>query len=321
MDISRLDMNLLVVLDALFEDRTTTRVAERLGMSQPMVSYALGKLRQTFGDALFVRSGNAMAPTPLAETLRDPIRRVLQTVRGEILKETRFAPATAQRRFTICLSDIGELVFLPRLVARLAQAAPLVTVRSVSLSPRDIRAGLADGTIDLALGYFPDLTDGATYQQTLFTHPFAVMMRRGHPLLATRLTLDAFLAADHAVVSQEGRSQEIFETHMAELGLSRRVVIQSPHFLSLPLLIAQSDVIATVPQAVARAFSHMAPVTSVDPPLAIPAIVLKQFWHRRVHDDPAVRWLRGVLASLFLGRDPTLEESDPIFSNPVRAAP
>lgn len=315
MDMSRLDLNLLVILDALFDERRTTRVAERLGMSQAMVSYSLAKLRVAFGDPLFVRSGNAMAPTPLAESLREPIRRVLRTVREEITREATFDPASTRRRFTLCLSDIGELVFLPRLLAALRAQAPGASLRSVSLSPPDIRAGLADGSIDLALGYFPDLQDGATFEQTLFTHRFAVLMRRDHPLQAAPMTLDAFLAADHAVVTQEGRSQEIFEQHIAELSLARRIAFQSPHFLSLPLLLAGSDLVATVPLAVARAFAQMAPVVAIEPPLAIPPIVLKQFWHRRVHADAASRWLRGLVAALFLGRDPSMDEVDPIFGS------
>lgn len=320
MDNLSLDLNLLIVLDALFDERRTTRVAERLDMSQPMVSYALAKLRRRFDDALFVRVGNAMEPTPFAQTLRDPVRRVLQTVRGEILRERNFDPATTERRFTLCMSDIGELVFLPKLLAALHFAAPRATIRCQSLSPRELEAGLSDGSVDLACGYFPDLAGGAMYQQALFTHPFSVLMRRGHPLAGSPLTLDAFLGADHAVVAQEGRSQEIFERRMAELGLSRRVAIQSPHFMSMPLVIATSDIISTVPHAVARAYARMAPLCFVEPPFEISQIAVKQFWHRRMHADPALMWLRGLVASLFLGRDPTFDSDDPVFGNPAAPA-
>lgn len=313
MDIQSLDLNLLAVLDAMYDERRTTRVADRLGMSQPMVSYALAKLRQSLGDELFVRAGNGMAPTPFAETLREPIRRVIQTVYGEILRSHDFDPATTTRRFTFCLSDIGELVFLPKLLRALRDAAPFATLRSLSLSPREIETGLADGGVDLALGYFPDLQDGAIYQQGLFNHPFSVLMRRGHPLAQAPLSLNAFLAAEHAVVAQEGRSQEIFERRMVELGLSRRVVIQSPHFMSMPLLIAHSDIISTVPHAVAKAYARMSPLCWLTPPFEIPDIMLKQFWHRRMHFDPALVWLRGLVAGLFLGKDPTSDPSDPIF--------
>ncbi|WP_432787982.1 LysR family transcriptional regulator [Novosphingobium rhizosphaerae] len=305
-----------MVFDAMFVERKTTRTAERLGMSQPMVSYALAKLRRTFDDELFVREGNAMQPTAFAETLRDPVRRIVETVSGEILRHraAEFQPATSTRRFTFCLSDIGELVFLPTILETFRREAPGATLRCVTLSPRELEAGLTDGSVDLALGYFPDLVGGAAYQQSLFEHPFAVLLRQEHPSIGHEISLESFLQADHAVVLHEGRSQEIFERRMAELGLARRVLIQSPHFMSVPLIVANSDIITTVPMGVARAYSQMAGLRWVLPPLDLPRIPIKQFWHRRVHFDQASIWLRGLIARNFLGRDPTERPDNPIFS-------
>lgn len=313
MDILSLDLKLLVVLDAMLTEGRTTRVAERLGVSQPNVSYVLAKLRHTFGDALFVRDGNAMRPTPFAESLREPVSSVIRTINSQILRTQDFDPAVTERRFTFCMSDIGELVFLPAILAALRREAPKAAVRCVSLSPREIEAGLADGSVDAALGYFPDLSGPAVYQQALFRHPFAVLARKGHPLLEAGLTVERFLSADHAVVAQEGRSQEIFERRMTEMGLTRRVVIQSPHFTSLPFIIANSDIVTTVPLAVAKAFARTGGLDWAPPPFEIPEINLKQFWHRRMHSDRSLVWIRSLIARLFMGRDPSMAGSDPIF--------
>jgi DNA-binding transcriptional LysR family regulator len=176
-----------------------------------------------------------------------------------------------------------------------------------------LKEAMASGTVDIALGYFPDLIDAGFYEQRLFEHPFTCLVRADHPSIGDVLTLDQFLSADHAVVSQEGRSQEIFEHRMSELNLSRRVVLRSPHFMSIPLLVASSDIIATVPYAVGRIYAHLANVRLLDPPLQIPRIVLKKFWHRRVHHDAGVIWLRDLIGRLFLNRDPTFVIADPVF--------
>lgn len=172
---------------------------------------------------------------------------------------------------------------------------------------------MADGSVDLALGYFPDLAGNAFYQQKLFEHRFTCLVRRGHPAIKDTLSMEQFLAADHVVVAQEGRSQEIFEKRMAEMKLGRRVLLQSPHFMSTPLLVAHSDLIATVPRAVGRAYCRMAPLRLLAPPMKIPAIPLRQFWHRRVQGDPSVTWLRECIAKLFLRNDPSERNDDPIF--------
>lgn len=319
MNSTGLDLNLLRVLSALFEEGQTTKAAARLSLSQPAISHALAKLRTSLGDELFVREHNVMKPTPYAESIREPVRRLLEIVAREIAHERDFQPATTRRRFTLSTSDIGELVFLPELLRSFAALAPHATIRSLSMPPDELAVAMADGSVDLALGYFPDLSGSSFYQQKLFQHRFTCLVRRDHPVIGDVLTLEQFLAADHVVVAQEGRSQEIFEQRMTELRLERRVLLQSPHFMSTPLLVAHSDLIATVPRAVGRAYCRIAPLRLLAPPIRIPAIPLKQFWHRRVHNDPAVAWLRELIAALFLRNDPSERDDDPIFGTKRRA--
>lgn len=313
MDYRRLDLNLLLVLDVLFVELSVGATARRLGVSQPTVSASLGKLRVFFGDELFVRSQGGMRPTGRAESLRGPIRRLVSTLQDEILLAPTFLPQTSERTFTVATSDIGELVFLPRILNALVLGAPRVQIRSVSMKPDELQVAMANGQVDLALGYFPDFTGGAFFEQTLFEHPFTCIVRSGHPAALKELTLERFLAMDHAVVSQEGRSQEIFENRMEELGLERRIMLRSQHFMSVPLLVANTDLITTVPRAVGRAYARMADVVLLAPPLEIPTVSLKQFWHKRVHSDPGVSWFRKLVATLFLNADPSDDENSPIF--------
>jgi DNA-binding transcriptional LysR family regulator len=303
MDIRRLDLNLLLVLDALFDEGSVTGAARRLKLSQPTVSLSLGRLRQALGDELFVRTPRGMSPTPRADRLRKPVRQIIETVVEEILPVEHFDPATAQRPFTFCLSDIGEMTFLPRIIERLRVEAPHVCVASVSLRPRELTESLEDGRVDLAIGYFPDLEAGI-HQQGLFDHSFVCLARRAHPKIGKTFDIAQFLALDHLVVSAEGRSQEIFERAMVDRGASRRIVLRTPHFMSAPLLVAGSDMITTVPRAVGMAWAAQADLQLLEPPMDIPAIPLKQFWHRRFNDDRRLVWLRGLVADLFLGRDP-----------------
>jgi DNA-binding transcriptional LysR family regulator len=306
MDYRRFDLNLLVVLDALLEERGVHATARRLGMSQPNVSFALSKLRAQMGDQLLVRDGAGMRPTALGEALREPLQRVLQGIEHDILAGRHFDPASATRRFVLSTSDIGELVFLPRLIHALERAAPRVSLECRSLSPADLAQAMGDGSVDLALGYFPDLNDGPFMTQKLFDHPFTCIMREGHPALDADWSAQAFLALGHIVVSQSGRSQELFEAELHKRGEQRRVALRSPHFMSVPLLVAGSDLISTVPKAVGVIFARMAALRVIEPPFPTPLINIQQYWHQRVQDEPGVVWLRMMIARLFLGQDPSL---------------
>jgi DNA-binding transcriptional LysR family regulator len=298
--VNTLDLNLLPIALALYDERNVTRAAQRLGMSQPSVSMALRKLRVNFNDQLFVRAPNGVAPTPRAHALIEVARPLVTQLYEGLLAEDRFDPAVTTRAFTFALSDVGEMVFLPRLLERLRAKAPRATIRSVSISPSETAAGLESGEVDLAIGHFPDLRRQSFFQQRLFTHHFACLMRANHPLRRSRLSLDAFLRAEHAVVHSGGRSQEIFERFLARKRLRRKVALLTPHFLSLPMIIARSDLISTVPHALALHFARLSPELAIaQPPFAIAGFDLKQHWHRKYHHDARSRWLRAQVAELF----------------------
>ena len=300
MDIRKADLNLLLVLDALLRLRSASRAAEALDMSQPAVSFALAKLRIQFNDPLFIRAARGMRPTPRAEELALPLQDVLDRIRTGVLTPPRFDPATSQRMFTFNMADVGELVFLPALRAHLQAAAPGTNIRCVSTPPAHLEDAMRSGNVDLAVGYFPGLQGAAIYQQRLFSHAFVCIVRKDHPRIGEQLTRKQFLAEGHAVVQQEGKSHELFEQALVEEGMARRVVLSIPHFLAIPLIIAESDLVATVPYAVARSFAQMADLRTLRPPVQVPRADVRQHWHARFHRDLANQWIRGVFASLFV---------------------
>ena len=297
----RLDLNLLPIAVALYEERGVSRTATRLGMSQPAVSSALARLRKAFDDPLFVRTAHGMEPTARAQALIAPARDVLARVERDMLSGMAFNPATANVKFTFALSDVGEMVFLPRILESLQTLAPLASVRSVSPPPGELRKGLETGEIDLAVGYFPDLEMSNFFQQRLFTHHFCCLLRADHPITSKRLSLKQFLGLKHVVVHAEGRSQELVERFLARNKLHPTVVLVTPHFMSLPMIIAKSDLVATVPHAIGMYFSNSsANIKTVLPPFPdAPRIVLRQHWHRKSHHDPRNQWLRRIVSGLF----------------------
>ncbi len=301
--IQQLDLNLLYVLVALEKKRSVSAAALMLEKSQPAVSSALAKLRGFFNDPLFVRSGNSMQPTPRATTLIEAAREVLERVGTDIVATPTFDPKTSRQTISVALSDVGEVVFLPALLKDLRRAAPNALVRSVSVPAAAVAEGLETGSIDLAIGYFPDLKQSSFFQQALFTDTFASLMRADHPLTARKLTLKQYLQLDHAVVHAESRTEEVMERYLARKKIRRRVVLSTPHFASAPIIVAQSDLIATIPEPLARYFARVsANVRTVALPFDPPRIQLRQFWHRKFHHDQRNAWIRSRVCELFQKR-------------------
>lgn len=294
------DLNLLRVVVALHDARSVSRAAQHLGMSQPAVSSALARLRRAFGDPLFVKTAHGMSPTARSHALAAAAREALARIASDVLSESAFDPATTQGDFTLALSDVGEMVFLPRILEGVQRLAPHATVRSVSPPPAQLEHGLESGEVDLAVGYFPDLKSSAFFQQRLLTHRFVCLLRADHPVRSGKLSLEQFLALGHAVVRPEGRSQEIFEKYLTRHKIVRNIVLSTPHFMSIPTIIGKSDLVVTLPHAIGLFFSRTgANIKVVEPPFPIPRIDLRQHWHRNAHQDTRNKWLRRLVAAHF----------------------
>lgn len=295
-----LDLNLLPIAFALYEELSVSRAARVLGMSQPAVSMALRRMRETFDDPLFIRVPAGIAPTPRAHAIIQAARPLVARLQQDLLKGQSFEAQTSTQTFTLALSDVGEMAFLPRIIPVLRTAAPHCAVRSVSIPPAQLAHELEKGSVDAAIGYFPTLATKTFRQRRLSTHRFACLMRINHPLWAERLSVASFLEAEHMVVREEGRSQEVLERFFARRRIKRRVHVYTSHFLGVPFILATSDLVATVPYAVAREFSAMSPQLAIAlPPFDITGFDLKLHWHRRFDNEPRNRWLREHLAETF----------------------
>jgi DNA-binding transcriptional LysR family regulator len=294
------DLNLLPVLVTVYEHGSVSAAAQQLGMSQSAISTALAKLRVKYGDPLFHRVGHGMQPTARMRALIEPVRESLSRIDGTFTSEPVFNPSTTAHTFTFAMSDLGEMVFMPKILRRLRQLAPRASVRSVAASAAHIERGLETGEIDLAVGYFPDLREKSFMEKHLFFHHFVCLLRANHPISATTLSMSQFLSLEHAVVYGAGRTYEIFERYLKSKKIHRRIVLRTPHFMSIPFVISQSDLVVTVPHAVGVFVKsvHMN-IRSAQPPVRTPRIDLKMHWHRNFQREAKNRWLREIVASQF----------------------
>jgi DNA-binding transcriptional LysR family regulator len=294
------DLNLLRIFDAVWRHGHLGLASRELELSQPALSHALKRLRDQIGDPLFVKVPNGMRPSARAAQMAPIVQSMLANVREQVLAAPGFDPKHVSRSFTIALVDVGEMAFLPKLLGRLMSEAPSVDVRSVQMPPRELMVALQRGEVDLAIGYFPDIDGVDLFQQRLFRHGFVCLVRAGHLSVQGTLTKKQFRDLPHAVVQTEGRSQEIVEQYLKQQGIRRRELLRSPHFLSIPMVIASTDLVVTVPQPVGEIFGRIVELQVLPPPYPIPSFDVKQYWHRCQHADPGNRWLRSVVADLFV---------------------
>jgi DNA-binding transcriptional LysR family regulator len=287
------DLNLLPIAFALYDELSVSRAARVLGMSQPAVSMALRRLRETFDDPLFVRVPTGIAPTPRAHALVRGARPIVERLQENLKAEETFDPAHTASTFTIALTDIGELAFLLRLLKAFRAQAPRCVIQSVAATPAQLAPALERGDVDLAVGYHPTLSSKNFRQRRLETQRFACLMRAAHPRRAARLSVKDFVALEHAVVRAEGRSQELLERFLERKRIRRNVVLVTPHFLSIPFVVARSDLVAAIPEKVAAHFASLSPDLAVAAlPFEEVTLELKLHWHRRFDREPRSRWLR-----------------------------
>jgi len=298
MNVQDVDLNLLRVFDAVLGERGVTPAAVRLGLTQPAVSNALARLRAVFGDPLFVRTPAGMQATPYARELADPVRQALALLESALTHGAGFDPALSTRAFRFYMSDIGEIFFLPPLVERAQQLAPGVRLEAVPMDPESIAAGLANGALDLAVGFLPGL--GAPIRRRrLFRDPYVCLMRADHPRIGSRLTRKLFLEASHALVSSMGSGHRVIEEALERNGLTRRIALRVPHFTVLPLVLERTDLVLTLPKRIAHVFTHYGRLKVLAPPVPIPPADVGVHWHQQFERDRGSRWLRELMIKLY----------------------
>ncbi len=297
MELKDIDLNLLVVFNQLLNEGSVSRVAANLGLSQPTVSNALARLRKLTDDPLFLRTTRGMEPTPFAQQLADPIAHALGMIHSAVNQKSSFDPATARRSFTMGVTDIGEIYFLPKLVQELGRLAPGITMSTVRNTAVNLKDEMAEGNIDLAIGLLPQLKAGF-FQRRLFKQRYVCIFRKGHPLDKRKVSLEEFSSASHVVVVSEGTGHGKVDELLERSGVARKVLLTVPHFVAVGHLLHQSDLVATVPERLAKALVEPFGLTYVAHPATLPEIAINVFWHAKYNKDPANEWLRALMFRL-----------------------
>ncbi|MDH4560504.1 LysR family transcriptional regulator [Pseudomonas sp. BN411] len=294
-----LDLNLLIVLNVLLEERNVTNSATRLGISQPATSVALSKLREFFNDELFIRTAAGLVPTSLAESLRSPVAEIIEKIEGQITNSRAFDPANARRRFVFAASDLGEIFFYPKIIQLLKSEAPHCSVTCVSLPVNDLGRAMERGEVDVALGYFPDLDINGMSELPLLSLDHVVIARADHPHIQGSMTIEQFETVPHAIVSHEARHQQEYEAQVAKNALRRNVFANIAHIVTAPAVIRDSDLISVVPDLLATEFAEPFNLQVVPLPFQVPRLQAKMYWHARSKGDASARWFRTALKRMF----------------------
>lgn len=288
------DLNLLVVLDALLDERSVTRAAMRLGMSQPAVSRALARLRALFSDALLVDGPGGYLLTARAEAMRPRLHDTLAGV-SELLDGGSFDPMQATGAVRLLMLDLEAAVLTPRLIARLATQAPAVDLEVVPPGPRPLEA-LEAGDVDALVGLVEDAPAGIR-KRRLYRDDFVTLMRAEHPAACRKLTLERFLELEHVVVSVTGTGRAWVDGALARLGMQRRVKVRVPGFFAAVEIAARSDLVMTLPSSLARTAADMRRFVMAAPPLELGRVDMSLVWHARHHDAPRHVWLRNTIVA------------------------
>jgi DNA-binding transcriptional LysR family regulator len=300
MHISRVDLNLFIVFEAIYAEGSVTRASLKLNLTQPAISHALGRLRVMFDDPLFVRQGHLMVSTPLSRSIIEPVRQSLRGFEVTLNKLNRFDPASTEKEFTLALRDVLESTVLPPLMVALEQAAPHAKVAAVQVDRRELESELQAGTLDCAIDVLLPLSPEIRHVRILADRTL-VVARRGHPRLQGGITLDAYLNEEHILASSRRKGPGIEDFELSRLGLQRKIRLRCQHYFAACRVVSQTDLVLTMPERYARVANQQFDNQLLALPLEMPAWDVYLYWHANVEDDPANRWLRERLTAAMVG--------------------
>lgn len=294
----RVDLNLLVTFEAIFRSRSLTAAGQGLGLSQPAMSHALGRLRTTFGDPLFVRLPGGLQPTPVANEIAPALTECLAVIRGSLQRKI-FDATTSLRVFNIGMGDIAEVVHLPLILREVHTSAPHIRLNSNTIPGPRLGEALADGGVDMATGIY-QLGAGCR-EIMLYESKYACVLRADHPAIGATLTLKQFRDAKHILVAPKGASQhaQIIERALTSRKVNARIAVQVSNFHGVMALITSTDLIATIPGRLAQSMQQSTNIRVFPPPIPLPKFKVSLYWHERFHREPGNAWLRSVFIKLF----------------------
>jgi DNA-binding transcriptional LysR family regulator len=298
MDLKEVDLNLLLVFHQLFIHKRVSLAAKHLGLTQPTISNALSRLRKLLDDEVFMRTSRGMEPTPYAIQLAEPIAYALRTIQETLSEKSDFDPATSIKKFTIAMTDIGEIYFLPKLLHKLALIAPGVTISTVRNASVNLSDEIEAGRIDIAIGLLPQLKSGY-FQRRLFKQRYVCMFRKGHALDKGKITLAEFARAQHVAVISSGTGHAKVDESIERRGIKRNILLTVPHFVAVGHILSTTDMVATVPERYALKCVEPFGLCYVRHPVPLPEIGINLFWHAKFQKEPGNQWLRGVVFDTF----------------------
>lgn len=294
-----LDLNLLVALDALLREAHVSRAAGRLEMSQSSMSLALAKLRALFNDPLLVKGASGLVPTARAQELAPRVAEALRQVESLLHGQQDFDPEQARDTVTLIVTDYIDFVVVPALVKAMAQRAPHVILRIVGPNPRRLGEVFSAGEVDVSVSYFPN-PPASLRVRPLFQDRLVGIARRGHPYLAGARDLDAFCTASHVAIApgEATMYNALVDQQLERAGRNRHIQLSKPTFLGVPFIVEQTDLLATMPETVARGFTRFTDIEIFEPPLALEPLDVVLLWHDRTHTNPVHRWVRELIIEL-----------------------
>ena len=287
MNLNKVDLNLFIVFDAIYTEANLTRAGQIVGITQPAVSNALARLRETFNDPLFVRTAQGMVPTPIAQNIIGPVRNALQLLRVSVQESRTFNPLQANKTFRISMTDLTEAVVLPPLFQRLRRLAPNVKIESMLAKRRETTKELAAGRLDFAMDA-PLNTDPQVRHVKLLEDRYVCAMRRGHPLAKDKLSVEEYLSLSHIHISSRRSGLGMVDLALGKMGQQRKIALRSQHYMMATQVIQQTDMAVTVPERFARRHD----LYQVPLPVDIPPLETHIYWHESTDQDPANRWMR-----------------------------
>lgn len=303
MNFNQIDLNLLRILRVVYATRSVSKAAVQLDMTQSAVSNALRRLRNSLNDALFVRGVHGMLPTALVDSMISQIESGLDNIEAAVQTKRQFSPQTSDQLFRIWGNDLGQMVLLPNLIKHFSQAAPNVRVETVDVSVDEGTRLMREGLIDLAIGNWPAL--GADYfRQRLFSDSLVILMSKDHDLFARKISKSDYMKARHVDYRPGGATytelRGVLEKALANEDTVRHVTFTAGHALGLSSIIAESNLLLTLPGRLASSFASGRTNLGIKPlPFDSPTLTITQQWHARVHFDPATVWFRNQIAELF----------------------
>lgn len=311
MHISRVDLNLFTVFEAIYTEGSVTRASQQLHLTQPAISHALNRLRQLFDDPLFIRQGQNMVSTPLARSMIEPVRQALRGLEITLNESGKFDPSLASKQFNLALRDVLESTVLPPLLESITGQAPQINLAAIQVERRELVSELAAGTLDVAIDMLLPLPSDIRRQQ-ISRYTTVVLARRDHPVVQGKLDLATYLQAEHILASSRRKGMGLEDFELSRLGLQRRVRLRCQHYFAACRVVSQTDLLLTMPEGYARIANEQFDNQILPLPISMPSWDVYLYWHQNVDNDPANRWLREQIMQAF--------DTEPSATRPAKSS-